>query len=123
MVVDRLSDQFGRVTMRHFLDVDDDTKVTILREFQRPAFQELLRIGIEVAVMERRRIHRVEQFREFDKAQFDLVDGWMASFHVSARWAARRDATRSIGGIDLRMLDDRDRNLGCMQYPPDIGAK
>jgi len=82
VVADRLGNQWSRILQWHLFDVDDDAKVADLRELQSPAFQELLRIGveIEVAVMKRRRIHRVEQLGQFDYAQFDLVDGWMGGW-------------------------------------------
>jgi hypothetical protein len=75
----------------------------------------LLRIGIEVTVREWCRIHRVDQFLQFDDAQLDLVEGWMTLLHIGSA----RGIKPSLGGICSGVLDDRDRHLGRMQHPFD----
>jgi hypothetical protein len=111
--VDRCDNQLSGIFRWHLFDVDDDPKLAVLSEHQSPTFQELLRISIEVTVREWCRIHRVDQFRQFDDAQLDLVDGWMTLLHIGSA----RGIKPSLGGICSGVLDDRDRHLGRMQHP------
>ena len=104
VVVDRLGDQRLRV---------------FLRKLQRPAFQVPLSIGIEVTVIERRRIHRIEMLRKLGYAHLDLMDGWMACFHFSQRAGCGlsiqgiRQSVREIGCV---MFDNRCGNLRRMTH-------
>ena len=62
VVVDGLGDQRSGIFRWHLFDLEDDAKVAFLRKLQRPIFQKLFGIRIEIAMMERRRIHRIEKF-------------------------------------------------------------
>lgn len=75
VVVDRFGEHAGRVAIfRPLFEMDGEVEAAIVRMGRGPGFDEFIGLGIEVLVMEGRRVHRIEQLRELAHAQREAVN-------------------------------------------------
>src|SRR5215471_15892695 len=82
-----------RVRLRRSLVYLNDQRDWIAaRKFLRPTDDELFRIIIEVPLLERRRIHRVEQLLDSINENFDLMVRFLMRLQVEIQSSRREDA-------------------------------
>ena len=72
---DGLPDLSGRLLVRRLLQDDAEPEIGIAFMFAGPAEDELFGVMVEVALVEGRRIHGVEELADVAEAQFDQAGG------------------------------------------------
>ena len=79
VVVDRVRDERSRVGQRPALEMHAERERCVHRVLARPTDDVLVRVLIEIALGEGRRVHRVEELTHFVEVQLDQRNGFGAA--------------------------------------------